>query len=136
MRRGLLLVEMIWPKSPGLIMCPVFGLMPEDGIALRLLIGLAKFTWLKRLKNSARNSMFFASPNGRRSSMQRFAAGCEARAPPYRELGLNCELCPGSGSALQTGQARPKAEPWASPRKLTGGLRRGRACASHPAAKP
>ena len=43
---ALLLVEMILPKSPGLMICPVFESIapPEAVTALRLLIGLAKFT--------------------------------------------------------------------------------------------
>ena len=43
--RGLLLVEVIRPKSPGLMMFP-FALIapPDETTALRLLIGLAKFT--------------------------------------------------------------------------------------------
>ena len=43
--RGLLLVEMMRPKLPGLRTCPVVGsiLPPEENKALRLLIGLAKF---------------------------------------------------------------------------------------------
>jgi hypothetical protein len=47
-----LFVEMMRPKSPGLMICPVFGsiLPPDHEMALRLLIGL---------ENSARNSMFF-----------------------------------------------------------------------------
>src|SRR2546428_785964 len=62
MMRGLLLVEMMRPKSPGLVMRPFESMLPPDEAkALKLLIGLAKFTWLKRLKNSARHSMFFDS---------------------------------------------------------------------------
>src|SRR2546425_11508447 len=41
-------------------------LPPDEAKALRLLTGLAKFTWLKRLKNSARNSTFFDSLIGKR----------------------------------------------------------------------
>ena len=46
MMRGLLLVEMMRPKSPGLMIRPVFGSMlpPDEETALRLLMGLAKFT--------------------------------------------------------------------------------------------
>src|SRR6267378_3699571 len=78
MMRGLLLVEMMRPKSPGLMICPVIGsiLPPDDCNALRLLIGLAKFTWLKRLKNSARNSMFFDSPSGRRLMTEKSTFVC------------------------------------------------------------
>src|SRR5260370_18406229 len=67
MNRGLLLVEVMRPKSPGLMIRPVFGwrLPPDDETALRLLIGLAKFTRLKRLKKSARNSMLFDSLIGK-----------------------------------------------------------------------
>ncbi len=40
---------MMRPKSSGLMICPVFGAMLDDGMALKLLIGLAKFTWLNLL---------------------------------------------------------------------------------------
>src|SRR5438034_10376133 len=44
--RGLLLVDVMRPKSPGLMSCPVFESMlpPDDCKAFRLPIGLAKFT--------------------------------------------------------------------------------------------
>ena len=45
--------------------------MDVEGTALKLLIGLAKFAWLKRLKNSARNSTFLDSPNGNRLSTEK-----------------------------------------------------------------
>jgi hypothetical protein len=42
----LLLVELMRPKSPALMIWPVFGSMlpPDEETALRLLIGLAKLT--------------------------------------------------------------------------------------------
>src|SRR5438128_4803677 len=58
-------------------------LPPEDVTALRLLIGLAKFTWLKRLKNSARNSMFFDSLIGKRLITEKSAFVCRG---PRRTL--------------------------------------------------
>src|SRR5262252_6656945 len=44
--RGLLLVAVIRPKSPGLMIRPVLELMlpPDEKTALRLLIGLARLT--------------------------------------------------------------------------------------------
>src|SRR5712692_4547042 len=78
MIRGLLLVEVMRPKSPGLMICPVFESMlpPDEAKALRLLIGFAKFTRLKRLKNSARNSMLFDSPTGKRLMMEKSTLTC------------------------------------------------------------
>src|SRR5947209_774858 len=57
---------------------PVFESMlpPDEGTALRLLIGLVKFTWLKRLKNSARNSTFFDSLNGKRLMIEKSTFVC------------------------------------------------------------
>ncbi len=78
MIRGLLLVEMMRPKSPGLMIRPVFASMlpPDEAKALKLLIGLAKFTWLKRLKNSARNSTFFDSRIGKRLMTEKSTLVC------------------------------------------------------------
>ena len=43
--RGLLLVEVMRPKSPGLVIRPLESMLPPDEAkALRLLIGLAKLT--------------------------------------------------------------------------------------------
>src|SRR6476659_5874743 len=65
-------------KSPGLMICPVFGsrLPPDETTALRLLIGLAKLTWLNRLKNSARTSMFLDSANGKRLIIEKSTLVC------------------------------------------------------------
>ena len=73
-----MLVETIRPKSPGLMIRPVFGsiLPPDEVKAFRLLIGFAKFTWLKRLKNSARNSIFFDSANGNRLVIEKSTLVC------------------------------------------------------------
>ncbi len=61
MMRGLLLVEMILPKS-----------LP----AFKLLIGLAKLTLLKRLKNSVRNSMFLDSFKRKRLLTEKSVLNC------------------------------------------------------------
>ncbi len=58
-------------------------LPPDEETALKLLIGLAKFTWMKRLKNSARNSMFFDSPNGKRLMIEKSTFACRG---PRRTL--------------------------------------------------
>src|SRR5213080_1867156 len=77
MRRGLLLVAVMRPKSPGLMIRPFASMLPpDDANALRLLIGLAKFTWLKRLKNSARNSRFFDSLMGKRLMTEKSTLVC------------------------------------------------------------
>src|SRR6185369_10695728 len=85
MSRGLLLVETMRPKSPGLVIRPVLASMlpPEDVITLRLLIGLSKFTWLKRLKNSARNSKFFCSDRRNRLMIEKSEFACRG---PRRTL--------------------------------------------------
>ena len=57
--------------------------MDVEGTALRLLIGLSKLTWLNRLKNSARNSTFFASPNGKRLKIEKSTFVCRG---PRRTL--------------------------------------------------
>jgi hypothetical protein len=45
MIRGLLLVEMMRPKSPGLVIRPLASMLPPDEAkAFRLLVGLAKLT--------------------------------------------------------------------------------------------
>src|SRR5206468_4352363 len=51
--RGFAALAMICPKLPGSSTRPVLGSMrpPEEVTAVRLLIGLARFTWLSRLKN-------------------------------------------------------------------------------------
>src|SRR5271169_2639273 len=71
MIRALLLVERMRPKSPGAITWPVLGSIfpPEEGIALKLLMGLARFTWLRKLKKSARNSMSLDSAKRNRLVM-------------------------------------------------------------------
>jgi hypothetical protein len=57
MIRGLLLVEIICPKLPGLRIRPLASrLPPEELTAFRLLIGFARFGWLNTLKNSVRSS--------------------------------------------------------------------------------
>src|SRR5262245_18960363 len=91
-RRGLLLVETMRPKSPGATINPV--LLKVVAEVLRLLIGLARFTWLNKLKNSMRNSAVFDSLSGKRfvNAMSTF-------------------LCPGPRSTLRP--TLPKSVPTA-----------------------
>src|SRR5258705_13439800 len=58
------------------MIAPVFGSTEVAGTALRLLIGFAKFTRLKRLKKSARNSMFFDSRIGKRLITEKSTLTC------------------------------------------------------------
>ena len=67
------------------MMRPVAGsMLPGDGwTALRLLMGLARLTWLNRLKNSARNSMACASLIWKRLMMEKSTLVCRG---PRKEL--------------------------------------------------
>jgi hypothetical protein len=55
---------MMRPKLPGLKTCPVVALMLPREANKALAIGLAKFAWLKILKNSAGNSKHRYSQTG------------------------------------------------------------------------
>ena len=84
--RGLLLVETMRPKLPGLRTCPVTRsiLPPEANKALRLLIGFAKFGWLNRLKNSARNSNLRDSARGKSFAMEKSKFTCRGPRKQFR----------------------------------------------------
>jgi len=59
--------------------------MLDPGTALKLLTGLDRLTLLKRLKNSARSSMFFDSLIGKRLMIDCPKIGDPLEPPPFRE---------------------------------------------------
>src|SRR5688500_12437876 len=110
--RGLLLVEMIFPKSPARFgtIWPVLVLInpPDWFTALRLLIGFAKLTLLKRLKTSTRSATFLESAIEKRLLIDASTLNCCGPRRMFRptfpksvpspfavapcELGINCPV--------------------------------------------